>query len=147
MVDLAVPRDIDPAVAELEDVYLFSVDDLQQLIDENRQQREVAADGARLLIEEEVARFLSDSRAHDAGPAIRALRQQADGIRQQTVEQARRLLASGKSPEEVLDYLANTLTNRLLHTPTQALRQAGESADSALAEALTRALLEERDRQ
>ena len=147
MVDLAVPRDIDPAVAELEDVYLFSIDDLQQLIDENRQQREVAADGARLLIEEEVARFLSDSRAHDAGPAIRALRQQADGIRQQTVEQARRLLASGKSPEEVLDYLANTLTNRLLHTPTQALRQAGESADSALAEALTRALLEERDRQ
>jgi glutamyl-tRNA reductase len=147
MVDLAVPRDIEPAVAELEDVYLFSIDDLQQLIDENRQQREVAADGARLLIEEEVARFLSDSRAHDAAPAIRALRQQADAIRQQTVEQARRLLASGKSPEEVLDYLANTLTNRLLHTPTQALRQAGESADSALAEALTRALIEERDRQ
>jgi glutamyl-tRNA reductase len=146
MVDLAVPRDIEPAVAELEDVYLFSIDDLQQLIDENRQQREVAADGARLLIEEEVARFLSDSRAHDAAPAIRALRQQADAIRQQTVEQARRLLASGKSPEEVLDYLANTLTNRLLHTPTQALRQAGELADSALAEALTRALLEERDR-
>jgi glutamyl-tRNA reductase len=147
MVDLAVPRDIEPAVAELEDVYLFSIDDLQQVIDENRQQREVAADGARLLIEEEVARFLSDSRAHDAAPAIRALRQQADAIRQQTVEQARRLLASGKSPEEVLDYLANTLTNRLLHTPTQALRQAGESADSALAEALTRALIEERDRQ
>ena len=59
MVDLAVPRDIDPAVADLEDVYLFSIDDLQQLIDENRQQREVAAGGARLLIEEEVARFLS----------------------------------------------------------------------------------------
>ena len=129
MVDLAVPRDIDPAVADLEDVYLFSIDDLQQLIDENRQQREFAAGGARLLIEEEVARFLSESRAHDAGPAIRALRQQADGIRQQTVEQARRLLASGKSPEEVLDYLANTLTNRLLHTPTQALRQAGETEE------------------
>jgi glutamyl-tRNA reductase len=146
MVDLAVPRDIDPAVADLEDVYLFSIDDLQQLIDENRQQRVVAAGGARLVIDEEVARFLSESRAQDAGPAIRALREHADGIRSQTVEQARRLLAAGKSADEVLDYLANTLTNRLLHTPTQALRQASELADTALAEALTRLLTEERDR-
>ena len=59
MVDMAVPRDIEPAVADLEDVYLFSIDDLQQLVDENIQQREVAAGGARLLINEEVARFLS----------------------------------------------------------------------------------------
>ena len=146
MVDLAVPRDIDPGVGDLEDVYLFSIDDLQQLIDENRQQREVAAGGARLLIDEEVTRFLSDSRAQDAGPAIRALRQHADEIRAQTLEQARRLLAGGKSADEVMDYLANTLTNRLLHSPTQALRQAAELADSALAEALTRLLTEERDR-
>jgi glutamyl-tRNA reductase len=146
MMDLAVPRDIDPAVAELEDVYLFSIDDLQQLIDENRQQREVAAGGARLVIDEEVARFLTESRAKDAGPAIRALRDQADGIRSNTVEQARRLLAAGKSPDEVIEYLANTLTNRLLHAPTQALRQAAELSDSTLAETLTRLLIEERDR-
>jgi glutamyl-tRNA reductase len=146
MVDLAVPRDIDPAVADLEDVYLFSIDDLQQLIDENRQQRVVAAGGARLVIDEEVARFLTESRAQDAGPAIRALRQQADGIRSHTVEQARRLLAAGKSADEVIDYLANTLTNRLLHTPTQALRQAAELEDTALAEAVTRLLIEDRDR-
>jgi glutamyl-tRNA reductase len=146
MVDMAVPRDIDPAVAELEDVYLFSIDDLQQLVDENIQQREVAAGGARLLIGEEVARFLAESRAQDAGPAIRALRQQADGIRQQTVEQARRMLAAGKSTDEVIDYLGNTLTNRLLHAPTQALRQASELADLALAETVTRLLTEERDR-
>jgi glutamyl-tRNA reductase len=146
MVDMAVPRDIDPEVAELEDVYLFSIDDLQQLVDENIQQREVAAGGARLLINEEVARFLAESRAQDAGPAIRALRQQAEGIRQQTVEQARRMLAAGKSTDEVLDYLANTLTNRLLHAPTQALRQASELADLALAETVTRLLTEERER-
>jgi glutamyl-tRNA reductase len=146
MVDLAVPRDIDPAVADLEDVYLFSIDDLQQLIDENRQQRAVAAGGARLLVAEEVARFLAESRAHDAGPAIRTLRQQADGIRLQTVEQARRLLAAGKPADEVIEYLANTLTNRLLHTPTQALRQAAGLTDTALAEAVTRLLVEERDR-
>jgi glutamyl-tRNA reductase len=147
MVDLAVPRDIEPAVADLEDVYLFSIDDLQQLIDENRQQREVAAGGARLVIDEEVARFLTESRAKDAGPAIRALRDQAEGIRLNTLEQARRLLTAGKSPEEVIEYLANTLTNRLLHTPTQALRQAAELSDSTLAETLTRLLIEERDRQ
>jgi glutamyl-tRNA reductase len=146
MVDMAVPRDIDPTVAELEDVYLFSIDDLQQLVDENIQQREVAAGGARLLISEEVARFLTESRAQDAGPAIRALRQQAEGIRQQTVEQARRMLQAGKSTDEVIDYLANTLTNRLLHAPTQALRQAAELADLALAETVTRLLTEERER-
>ncbi len=61
MVDMAVPRDIEPEVADLEDVYLFSIDDLQQLVDENIQQREMAAGGARLLINEEVARFLSES--------------------------------------------------------------------------------------
>jgi glutamyl-tRNA reductase len=127
-------------------VYLFSIDDLQQLVDENLQQREAAAGGARLVIEQEVARFLSESRAHDAGPAIRALRHQADGIRQQTVEQARRLLAAGKSADEVIEYLANTLTNRLLHGPTQALRQASELADLSVAEAVTRLLVEERDR-
>ena len=147
MVDMAVPRDIEPDVADLEDVYLFSIDDLQQLVDENIQQREMAAGGARLVINEEVARFLAESRAKDAGPAIRALRQQAEAIRQQTVEQARRMLAAGKSNDEVIDYLANTLTNRLLHAPTQALRQAAELADLELAETVTRLLTEERDRQ
>ena len=146
MVDMAVPRDIEPEVADLEDVYLFTIDDLQQLVDENIQQREAAAGGARLLISEEVARFLSDSRAQDAGPAIRALRQQAENIRQQTVEQARRMLASGKSTDEAMEYLANTLTNRLLHAPTQALRQASELANLELAEAVTRLLTEDRDR-
>jgi glutamyl-tRNA reductase len=146
MVDLAVPRDIDPQVAELEDIYLFSIDDLQKVVDENRQHRDVAADGAKLLIDEEVARFLAESRARDAGPAIRALRTQADGIRAHTVEQARRMLAAGRSDDEVIDYLANTLTRRLLHGPTQALRRAAESADTVLAEAVTRLLLDERSR-
>jgi glutamyl-tRNA reductase len=146
MVDLAVPRDIDPAVASLGDVYLFSIDDLQQLVDENRQRREVAAGDARTLLNEEVARFLAESRAHDAGPAIRVLRESADAIRQQTVEQAKRMLASGKSADEVIEFLANTLTNRLLHTPTQALRHASHSVDADFAQALMRLLAEERGR-
>jgi glutamyl-tRNA reductase len=147
MVDLAVPRDIEPQVSDLEDIYLYSIDDLQEVVDENREQRERAADGARLVIDEEVARFLAESRAHDAGPAIRSLRTQADAIRQQTLEQARRMLASGRAPEEVIEFLANTLTNRLLHSPTHALRQAAELADSSLAQTITRLLVEEREQQ
>jgi glutamyl-tRNA reductase len=147
MVDMAVPRDIEPEVAELEDIYLFSIDDLQQLINENLQQREVAAADAREVVAAEVKRFLSESRAQDAGPAIRTLRQQAETIRQQTLDQARRLLANGKSSDEALEYLANTLTNRLLHSPTQALRQAAELSDTELAEMLARLLTEDRDRQ
>ncbi len=134
MVDLAVPRDIEAQVGDLEDVYLFSIDDLQQQIDQNRQQREAEAEAARRLIQEEVERFLAESRAKDAGPAIRALRSQAEAIRQQTVEQARRMLGAGRPVDEVVDFLANTLTNRLLHAPTQALRQAAGSADAALTE-------------
>lgn len=147
MVDLAVPRDIEPEVAELSDVYLFSIDDLQHIVEENRREREAAAGSARLLLEEEVARFVAESRAQDAGPAIRALREQADAIRAQTLKQARRMLLSGKSPDDVMEYLANTLTNRLLHSPTQALRQASESTDPALAQMLMRLLTEERDRE
>jgi glutamyl-tRNA reductase len=146
MVDMSVPRNIEPTVAELEDVYLFSIDDLQQLVDENLQQREAAAGGARSLIEEEVARFLAESRVQDAGPAIRLMREQAEAIRQQTLDQARRMLNSGRPQGEVIEYLANTLMNRLLHGPTQALRQAAELADKDLADTLARLLTEERDR-
>jgi glutamyl-tRNA reductase len=141
MVDLAVPRDIEPDVADLEDVYLFSIDDLQQVVAENRQQRATEAGAAHVMIEEEVARFLSESRVKDAGPAIRALRAQSESVRAQTLEQARRLLASGRSPEEVIEFLANTLTNRLLHAPTQALRDAAEMGDTELAEKITRMLV------
>jgi glutamyl-tRNA reductase len=146
MVDMAVPRNIEPAVAELEDVYLFSIDDLEQLVGENLQQREAAARDAKLLIEEEVARFLAESRAQDAGPAIRLMREQAEAIRRQTVDQARRMLGGGRPQEEVIEYLANTLMNRLLHGPTQALRQAAESANKELAQTIARLLTEERDR-
>jgi hypothetical protein len=104
MVDLAVPRDIDPAVADLEDVYLFSIDDLQQLIEENRQQREVAAGGRRLLIEEEVARFLAERARTTRDPPSARCASRPTRSAPQTVEQARRMLAAGKSADEVIDF-------------------------------------------
>ncbi len=143
MVDLAVPRDIEPEVADFEDIYLFSIDDLQQVVAENKQHRATEADAAHVMIAQEVTRFLSEARAKDAGPAIRALRAQSDIVRTQTVEQARKLLASGRSPEEVIDFLANTLTNRLLHPPTQALREAAELGDAQLAQTLMRLLVKD----
>ena len=138
MVDIAVPRDIEPEIAELEDVYLYSLDDLQQFIRDNLQARHDAADQARTLIDEEVHRFHLALRGQDAVPAIRALRATAEVRRQQTLEQAQRLLAAGKTPAEALEYLAMTLTSRLIHTPTQTLREAGEQGDEELVAAARR---------
>ena len=102
---------------DLEDIYLFSIDDLQQLVDENRQQREMAAGSARLLIDEEVARFLAESRAHDAGPAIRALRPKPRRSASRPWSRRGACSQPAGPRDEVIDYLANTLTNRLLHSP------------------------------
>jgi glutamyl-tRNA reductase len=146
MVDLAVPRDIEPEVSALEDVYHFSIDDLQHVIEQNMEKRHAEAADARLLVAEEVAQFLAESRAHDAGPAIRTLRTQAEAARAQTLEHARKILASGRGVDEALEYLANTLTNRLMHSPTQALREAAVLGDVELAKTLTRLLTDTKQR-
>jgi glutamyl-tRNA reductase len=138
MVDIAVPRDIDPAVAGFEDVYLYTIDDLQGFVTQNLKAREDEAREARILIEEEVARFVSGLRGQHAVPTIRELRTTAEQIRATTLEQARRLVAAGRTPEEALAYLADTLTHRLIHAPTHELRQAGEAGDEALVTAARR---------
>jgi glutamyl-tRNA reductase len=138
MVDIAVPRDIEPGVADFEDVYLYTIDDLQGVVTQNLQAREDEAVQARLLIGEEVARFMSGLRGQDAVPTIRELRSNAELVRAQTLEHATRLLAGGRSAEDALAYLADTLTHRLLHTPTHQLRQAGESGDEPLIDAARR---------
>jgi len=138
MLDLAVPRDIDPRVGQLEDVYLFTIDDLRDVVDENVKARKEEAEAARRMIADEVERFMSGLKARDAVPLIRELRSQAEAAREQTLEQARRMLAAGRAPDEVLDFLAATLTNRLLHGPYTVLREAAESGDTGLAAAAAR---------
>jgi glutamyl-tRNA reductase len=138
MVDIAVPRDIEPAVADFEDVYLYTIDDLQGVVTQNLEAREGEARRARILIEEEVARFMSSLRGQHAVPTIRELRTSAEEVRAQTLEQAVRLLGSGRSADEALAYLADTLTHRLIHAPTHQLRQAGEAGDEALVSAARR---------
>lgn len=138
MLDLAVPRDIDPRVGKLEDVYLFTLDDLREVIDENVKARKEEAEAAHVMIGDEVERFMAGLKARDAVPLIRELRGQAEAAREQTLEQARRMLAAGRPAEEVLEFLAATLTNRLMHGPSTALREAAESGDAEIAAAAAR---------
>lgn len=132
MVDIAVPRDIDPAVGELEDVYLYTVDDLQTIIEENLQSRQAAARQAEEIIETQVNHFMAWLRAQDNVNSIRALRHQAETTRDEVYARAQRQLNQGKNPHEVLRYLANTLTSKLIHHPSVALRQAGAQGRSDL---------------
>jgi len=136
MVDIAVPRDIEPAVAELEDVYLFTVDDLQSVVNENMENRRQAAREADRLIATEVDRFELQLRTRSAAPTIRRLRHEAERVREHTLEQARRMLAAGRGTDEVLEFLAATLTNRLIHAPSQRLREAAESGDERIVGAI-----------
>ena len=126
MVDLAVPRDIDAEVRKLDDIYLYTVDDLKEVIQENLNSRQQAAEQAEEIIDVQVERFMTWLRGQGAVERIRTLRSQAEHERDQVLEQAQRLIAAGKTPEEALRYVAHTLTNKLIHEPTIRLRQAGE---------------------
>ncbi|MCU0976850.1 MAG: glutamyl-tRNA reductase [Steroidobacteraceae bacterium] len=137
MLDIAVPRDIEPRIAQLEDVYLYTIDDLRQVVDDNLRSRQEEAEEARSLVSGEVERFMSSLRTLDAVPTIRQLRARAETTRQQTLEQARKLMAAGKH-EQALEFLSNTLTHRLLHAPSSALRDAGEQGDAMLINAAHR---------
>jgi len=135
MIDLAVPRDIEPGVAEFEDVYLYAVDDLKAVIADNLKAREDAAVEALGLIQEELNRVQSETRGQMAIPTIRELRAQAAAFSAQTLADAKRQLHNGRPAEEVLSYLADTLTHRIIHAPSHALRKALEQGDASLIQA------------
>lgn len=130
MVDIAVPRDIEPQVAELDDVYLYTVDDLAEVIDQGRRSREEAAEEASRLIDEAVEDYRRELRAEDAVSTIRHYRHKAEQLRDEEVEKAMRLLRRGDNPEVVLQELARNITNKLLHNPTVQLRKAGSEGRS-----------------
>ena len=125
MVDIAVPRDIEPEVAKLDDIYLYTVDDLQEVIDENRRSREDAANKAETIIAEEVEHWQQQQRARNASGTIRAFRDNAGVVREAELQKALNALSQGQAAEAVLRQLAHGLTNKLLHTPTARIKQAG----------------------
>ncbi|PCJ93777.1 MAG: glutamyl-tRNA reductase [Porticoccaceae bacterium] len=126
MVDIAVPRDIEPEVATLDDVYLYTVDDLQEVILENMRSRENAASKAEEIIEAGVKAWQSQLQALDVVDTIRAFRSSVEETRDLETEKSLIALRSGQDPEQVLRSLARNLTNKLMHTPTIRLKQAGE---------------------
>lgn len=126
MVDIAVPRDIDPEVNRLDDVYLYTIDDLQQVVDENMQQRQTAADAAGKDVDLSVTAFMRWLYGIRAARSLKRIRSQSHGHETALVEKALKRLQAGQDPEQILMQLANTLTNRILHEPTRRLREAAE---------------------
>ena len=119
----------------LDDVYLYTVDDLQGVIDDNIQSRKAAAEQAEELVQDEVDSFLSWLRSQDHIDTIRSFRNKGESLRDEVAERSKRLLMQGKSPEEVIDYLAHNLTNKLLHDPISTLNTAAREGRKELIEA------------
>ncbi len=138
MVDIAVPRDIEASVGELEDVYLYGIDDLRQVIDDNRRSRHAASHEAEAIIDLQVDRYMSWRQALTLKNPALDMRVHAEAYRDQVLEKARAMLAHGKDPSAALEYLANTLTNKLLHHPSARLREAALNGDIDLLQAAER---------
>lgn len=132
MVDIAVPRDIEPEVGELRDIYLYTVDDLQDVIEEGHQSRKAAAEQAEEIIVHETQHFIGWLRSLDAVDTIRSYRNKAEQLRDETLEQAQRQLAAGKDPQQVLQEMARTLTNKLTHDASVQLNRAAYDGKNEL---------------
>lgn len=133
-VDIAVPRDIDAAAAELEDLYLYTIDDLDRVIQDGQINRESAAVEADRLVVEEIERYLSIERAKQTVPVIAALREQSEALRDEVNAQAQRRIARGEPAQDAIEYATAALMKKMLHQPSIALRKAGEQSDQHLVE-------------
>ena len=138
LLDLAVPRDIEPSIAELRDVYLYTVDDLEQVIEGNRASRREAAQQAEAIIDLQVQHYLGWWQAQGRQDALRHLRHDGERARDEALARASRELAAGEDAPSVLRRMAHQLTNRLLHAPSTALRQAALDGDADLLRAADR---------
>lgn len=124
MVDLAVPRDVEIEVGQLDDVFLYTIDDLVQVVESGLESRQSAVQDAEAMVLARVDSFLLWLQTRETVPMIRLLRDTAERTRRHEMEHALKLLAKGGDPVSVLDQLSHRLTNKFLHAPTQALNQA-----------------------
>jgi glutamyl-tRNA reductase len=132
MVDLAVPRDIEPEVARLDDVFLYTVDDLGKVVQSGAENRRAAVAQAEAIIETRVDAFMQWLSARQAVPAIRALHARGESLRTAELERARRMLARGDDPDAVLEALSRGLTGKFLHAPTAMLQRPGDDHPTLL---------------
>jgi glutamyl-tRNA reductase len=132
IVDLGVPRDVEPEVSTLDDVFLYSVDDLAEIVKDNLTIRREAVIAAEQMIAEQTSHFLRWLQGRNVVPTIAALSSHHDGLRAAELLRAKRMLAAGSKPEEVLESLARGLTNKLLHPSLAALNAAGEAERAEL---------------
>jgi glutamyl-tRNA reductase len=138
MVDLAVPRDIEPEVGRMDDIYLYTVDDLAELVRTGLDERQSAVQQAEAIIDAQVGNFLHWMEARDMVPLIRGLRDQGEEARRAELDRAMRMLARGDDPRAVVEALSHGLTNKLLHAPTRALHEAAGEERNGLAGAMDR---------
>ena len=131
-VDIAVPRDIAADVAGLSDIYLYTIDDLQKVIQEGQTSREAAAVDANRILDEEIRRYLSIERAKQVSPVITALREHGETIRDEVLHEAQRRLNKGIDSREVIEFATASLMKKLLHHPSVRLREAGEASEEEL---------------
>jgi glutamyl-tRNA reductase len=140
MVDLAVPRDVEAEVGELDDVYLYSVDDLAGIVREGVEARKSAVGDAETIINARVQEFHRWLSARDAVPTIKQLREHADRLRATELERARKALARGDDPNTVLEALSQGLTNKFLHQPLRLLSEGADADKAAERDELVRVL-------
>ena len=134
-IDIAVPRDIEPDVGNLKDVYLYSIDDLDKVIKQGQGNRKAAAIEADMLIDEEIRRYLNIEWSKQAVPVIAALRDQCEIIREEVNMLAQKRLIRGESPSEAIEYATAAIMKKILHDPSVCLRKAGEESNEELIEA------------
>jgi len=136
MVDLAVPRDIEPEVYDLDDAYLYTVDDLEQVVNEGLVNRQEAAVDAETIVQARVTSFMDWIKTRESVPIIKAIREQAEDQRKAELDKAIKLLQKGEDPEAVLAALSQGLTKKFLHAPSHALNSTQGELHERIADAL-----------
>ncbi len=134
IVDIAVPRDVEPEVAELPDVYLYTIDDLTEIIEENIKQRRSAAESAEHLVLDGASHYIRERRAYQGQALLRSFRNNAEAIQQAELQKALKELNGGADPQSVIRGLSHSLTNKLIHAPTVAVRDASADGRNDLLE-------------
>jgi glutamyl-tRNA reductase len=132
--DIAVPRDIEAGAGDLNDFYLYTIDDLDKVILEGQGNREAAAVEAHRLLDDEIRRYAAIERSKQVAPIISTLRETHEAVRKQVAKKARKRMARGESAEDAIEFATAALMKKMLHKPSVALRKAGEAADQELIE-------------